>query len=328
MRATTKRRTKRQTLQEWEAALRLDVQQQRAIASNQYRWEHAVVDYLEQMPSSTNKRHTIYSLRRLDAFLKGWLLGDIGRGRIAEIQKSLAAMRLQNATINRIVSIIIAILNKGVAWDWIDRVPKVARLPEGPLRDRSLDRPSAERLIRELPPHLRVMAIFALETGLRRSNVTLMRWDWIDIAQNVLVVPAESAKGKVRSIPTVLTPLARAVLDKMQGEHPEYVFTYKGKPVTQTATRAWRKALQRAGITNFRWHDLRHTWASWHAQGGTPEMFLQQLGGWRSQKMVARYSHLNVEHMRPFVEKHQGLPEDVLRLLDKKDSDGTARGTP
>lgn len=58
----------------------------------------------------------------------------------------------------------------------------------------------------------------------------------------------------------------------MKGQHPVYVFTYQGRAVTRCNNHAWRKALVRAGINNFRWHDLRHTWASWHVQNGKPCM--------------------------------------------------------
>jgi integrase len=75
--------------------------------------------------------------------------------------------------------------------------------------------------------------------------------------------------------------------------HPVYVFTYKGSKITQVSTAAWYKALERAGIQDFRWHDLRHTWASWHVQGGTPLLALQELGGWESSEMVRRYAHFS-----------------------------------
>ena len=60
---------------------------------------------------------------------------------------------------------------------------------------------------------------------------------------------------------------------------------------------AWIHALQRAGITDFRWHDLRHTWATWQRQAGTPTHELQRLGGWLTGAMVERYAHLAPDHL-------------------------------
>jgi len=52
--------------------------------------------------------------------------------------------------------------------------------------------------------------------------------------------------------------------------------------------------------TDFRWHDLRHTWASWHVQAGTPLHVLQELGGWASPEMVQRYAHLSAAHLEDY----------------------------
>ena len=95
------------------------------------------------------------------------------------------------------------------------------------------------------------------------------------------------------------------------GKHPVRVFTYNGRPITQTNTRAWRKALIRAGIEDFRWHDLRHTWASWLAQGGVPLNVIQEMGAWESTEMVKRYAHLAPEQFK----KHAEVV-DVLLLPD------------
>ena len=91
---------------------------------------------------------------------------------------------------------------------------------------------------------------------------------------------------------------AMAVLREEQGKHRERVFTFKGRPLGQANTRAWRNALKRAGIANFRWHDLRHVWATWHVMAGTTLAELQELGGWNSELMVKRYAHFAPEQLR------------------------------
>jgi integrase len=87
------------------------------------------------------------------------------------------------------------------------------------------------------------------------------------------------------------------------GKHPTHVFSYRGKPITEVSTKAWYVALEKAGIEDFRWHDLRHTWASWHVQAGTPLFALQEMGGWSSAEMVRRYAHLAADHLSPYAEK-------------------------
>ena len=97
---------------------------------------------------------------------------------------------------------------------------------------------------------------------------------------------------------------AMQVLKTQLGQHPQYVFCYKGQPIKQVGTKAWRAALERAGIEDFRWHDLRHTFASWHVQNGTPLNVLQELGGWRDSEMVQRYAHLGMEHLQSYADRY------------------------
>jgi len=82
------------------------------------------------------------------------------------------------------------------------------------------------------------------------------------------------------------------------------------KPVTKSNNHTWRQALVRAGIKYFLWHDVRHTWASWRVQQGTPLHMLQELGGWSDYEIVRRYTQLSVEHL---VEYADGLSE--IRLI-------------
>lgn len=89
-----------------------------------------------------------------------------------------------------------------------------------------------------------------------------------------------------------------AVINKQLGKHPTHVFTYLGHPIANISTKAWWKGLKLAGIDDFRWHDLRHTFATWHRQAGTPTHELQKLGGWKTLAMVEKYAHIAPEGLQ------------------------------
>lgn len=112
----------------------------------------------------------------------------------------------------------------------------------------------------------------------------------------------DQAKAR-KAIPVPLNAEAVLLLRKWTGKHPTHVFSFHGKPITQVSTKAWYAGLKRAGIEAFRWHDLRHTWASWHVQNGTPMPVLQELGGWESPEIVRRYAHLAAEHLAPYADR-------------------------
>jgi integrase len=87
-----------------------------------------------------------------------------------------------------------------------------------------------------------------------------------------------------------------------------WYFIFAGQRIHQSST-AWDKAKQRAGIEDFRFHDLRHTWASWHVQSGTSLQELMELGGWRSYEMVLRYAHLAPEKLSAVASRIERQPE-------------------
>ena len=175
-------------------------------------------------------------------------------------------------------------------------------LKEPTRRIRFLTWDEAERLLAALPGHLAAMARFSLETGLRRANVTGLRWSQVDLARRCAWIHPDQAKAR-KPIAVPLTVRALGVLEAQLGQHDTHVFSYRGRPVTQVSTKAWRAAMDRAGIQSFRWHDLRHTWASCHVQAGTLLHALQELGGWESAEMVRRYAHFASSHLARYVER-------------------------
>jgi integrase len=130
-------------------------------------------------------------------------------------------------------------------------------LPERRRRIRWITREEADRLLAELPEHLAAMVRFSLSTGLRQRNVLELQWTQVDLKRRIAWIHPDQAKGG-RGIPVPLNADAMVVLREQQGGHPRFVFTYQGRPVKHVNTAAWKKALHRAGIVDFRWHDLRH----------------------------------------------------------------------
>lgn len=206
---------------------------------------------------------------------------------------------ISNATANRYLAFIRTVLRCcEIDWGWLESAPKLRTYPEDNRRESFLDHDQIKRLLAELPDHLRDMVLFSLTTGLRQSNVTGLRWDWIDMDKRLLSVPSSSYKSKrVHTIP--LSDTAVAVLGRQQ-RHGEYVFTYKGQRMRWVNNHGWRNAVLRAGLDGFRWHDLRHTFASHHAMSGTPLQALQELGGWKSASVLQRYAHLSRDHLRQY----------------------------
>ncbi len=144
-----------------------------------------------------------------------------------------------------------------------------------------------------------------MQTKSRQSHIHHYRIRSSSILNQTIFWNTSDLKRKLEDFRKYSVPLnaeALVVLRQQVGKHTERVFTFRGRPVHKAGTKAWRAALQRAGIQDFRWHDLRHTWASWHVQAGTPLHALQELGGWESAEMVRRYAHLSSEHLADYAE--------------------------
>lgn len=154
------------------------------------------------------------------------------------------------------------------------------------------------KLRSELPPWQVPMADFALSTGLRQANVFRLEWSQVDMKQGVVWIHPDQAKAR-KPLRVKLQPAALRVLRSRRGKHERWVFQSEKKP-DQPPTEikvGWAGALKRAKIPHATWHDLRHTWATWHLMNGTPLEVLKELGGWADMRMVLRYAHLAESHL-------------------------------
>lgn len=267
-----------------------------------YRWEDAVVQWLKEKSHKASLTKDKEIFRWVDRYLGGRRLRDIDRVLLYQILEGKSA-EANRATANRYMALVRAVLRRACeVWEWIERVPKAPMYSVQSKRTRWLTREEANRLLGELPLHLADMARFSLATGLRQRNVCRLEWEAVDLERSCAWVYADQSKTKA-AIAVPLNADALSVLKRLEGQREGYVFEYRGKPVWQVNTKAWRSAVARAGLADFRWHDLRHTWASWHAQAGTPFNVLQEMGGWQSSEMVRRYAHLSALHLLPHAQR-------------------------
>ena len=175
-------------------------------------------------------------------------------------------------------------------------------LPEAQPRTRFLSHDEYRRLLAASGPLLRPLIEMAVATGMRLEELLSLKWDQVDLGRKeVRLVVTKSKQPRV--VP--LSPRAVAILVAAgrNAQDKQYVFT---NPTTgsrfKTIKRAFRTACKRAGVQDIRFHDLRHTFASWAVQSGADLYRLSRILGHASLQMTSRYAHLATEHLHQVVE--------------------------
>ena len=209
------------------------------------------------------------------------------------------------ATKNRYMQLIRSVLRKAIRWGYIDHPPVIDLLPENNRRTAYFTPEQARKLLAVLPPEQKAPVAFAFMTGLRKSNVYSLRWDQVDLPRGVAWLHADQVKtGRNLAVP--LNTDAKALLAGLAETRPDgQSLVFNGvKPIL---SRSWQRYLQVADLpASLRFHDTRHSFASWHIMAGTDQKTLQELCGWASPKMLERYVHLSVDHLADASERLVG----------------------
>ena len=266
-------------------------------------WDEAALRWLKEKAHKKSYRDDVTRIRWFTRHLRGRTLDQVSRALIDRlISRGLA--RRSDRTKDLYVALIRAIFRKAMReWEWIETMPSFRTYARGgKVRVRWLTHAQAEAVLGRLPEHQREVVLFALATGLRQRNILDLTWDRVDLGRRIATVgEGDTKNGDALGVP--LNDIAVAVLERQLGRHRSHVFTFRGKPLRTANTRAWRAALKACGIRDFRWHDLRHTWATWLRQNDVPTWVLQELGGWKSETMVRRYAHMSVKHLQPYADQ-------------------------
>ena len=285
----------------------------------------AAKKYVEENQHKRSLDRDVYALNAVLPSIGDLPLQRIHNDSLARYKVKRANLGMAVGTINKELAIVrrILILAARVWRDenglsWLTAPPLIQMVPGQGRKPYPLSWQEQRRLFAELPAHLEGMALFKVNTGTRQNEVCQLRWHWEvrlpELETTVFIIPEWLAKNGEERI-VVLNEVARAVVDRQRGRHPEYVFTYKGHRLSRMITTAWKKARLRVGLPQVRVHDLKHTFGHRLRAAGVPFEERQDLLGHRSGRITTHYSAPDIARLLEAAERvcQPGL-KTVLRI--------------
>ncbi len=259
--------------------------------------------YLEaySKPNKKSYRRDISCVNNLNPVFGGRYIHEIIAVDI-EKYKLKRQEKVSNATVNRDVACLKHILKKAVEWGKATQNPaaNVKLLKERNTRIRYLEEEEIRKLLEESPEHLKVILITALNTGMRKGEILGLKWKDINFRQRVIVL-LDTKNNETREVP-INELLSKVLLAVRKNSGSPYVFSKKdGKPYRNVRT-SFETAKKKAGIEDFRFHDLRHTFASHLVMAEVGLRTVQELLGHKSYDMTLRYAHLSPDHKKRAVD--------------------------
>jgi len=262
-------------------------------------FEEMAKEYLEvySKPNKKSCRRDEISIKHLCGFFKNKSLQDITSLDV-EKYKQKRIGKVSPNTVNRELACLKHIFNKAKEWGRLKENPisSVKLFKTDNRRIRYLSREEIAKLLKNSPENLKSIIIFALNTGMRKGEILNLKWEDIDLSQRLIYV-VETKNREVREIPVNDTVLG--ILEQLRkNTNGPYVFCKKDGNPYKDIRGTFQSALKKAGIKDFRFHDLRHTFASHLVMAGVDLKTVQELLGHKSFQMTLRYSHLCPDHKR------------------------------
>ena len=248
-----------------------------------------------------------------------WWEEQIGDVRLSDLSTSLITEKrdllsrtitnrkkqMSPARVNRYMAALSTALNTAIReWEWMDDNPmrKISKLKEPRGRVRYLSDEERERLLDACKysanTNLYLVVVLALSTGARQQEIWDLRWSNVNLIKG-LITFSETKNDEFRSVPLKGHPL-KLLLEhsRIRRDDSDIVFPSKKNPaVSYDFRNPWKKALVVAEVEDFRWHDLRHSCASYLAMNGVQMRTIAEILGHKTLSMVQRYTHLNAEHL-------------------------------
>jgi integrase len=241
--------------------------------------------------------------------LGSYTLADLSKARIVEARDKLAGIEVRGgkerspASVNRHLAVLSHCLNTAVdPWEWMKQPPsfKNIRLSEPRGRVRFLSDDERKRLLEACKassePFLYTLVVLALSTGARQGELLSLVWSQVDFKAEVIRL------DKTKNDERRALPLAGHALElmrdlaKVRRIDSDLVFPHSDGKRPFCPRSSWEKALKEAKVEDFRFHDLRHSAASYLAMNGATLPEIAAVLGHKTLQMVQRYAHISEQH--------------------------------
>jgi integrase len=240
----------------------------------------------------------------LEEHLRPFFRGKVGEisARSVEQYITLRSRKCSAATIRKEVGVLKHLLNRAVKEGKISRNPAAGvtmpRVPAG--RVRYLQPTELQAVLEHCPPWLRPLVLLAVATAMRRGEILKMRWLDVDLLQRQVNLPqTKNGKGRTVYLNEMAMDVFRSVALDADTQADEPVFALDVTP--EEVSMCFMRACRKAGINDFRFHDLRHTTATWLRQRGVQLDEIAKQLGHSDLRMTQRYAHLGASQIREAV---------------------------
>lgn len=277
-------------------------------------FEEAAIAYIQISSDKKSIRSEISKLQQIIPAIGDLNIDSINRRKLDSWVKQRRKQGRSINTINHGLKMVRRVLNVAATelydehdMTWLETAPKIKLLKVTDEKEPyPIDWSQQAALLAQLPPHLKDMALFILNTGCRDQEVCQLRWEWEreipEYNTSVFYLPSRMTKNSTNRV-IVLNSISREIIERQRGKHPDFVFSYRGKGLYQMNNSGWRKAREKADLAMLRVHDLRHTFATRLCDLGVPYEDVKAILGHAKSVTTDGYIHATYSRFQKAVDK-------------------------
>jgi len=269
--------------------------------------------------ASSHKRDKSLAAHLIQVFGENYL-PDIKPAMISDYKVQRRGEGASPRTINYELTLMSHAFNIAIReWEWLDENPikKVKKERVNNNIERWLTMEEEGRLLKVAAKWLQEIIVFSINTGLRQSEILDLKWSQVDMDRRTIII-LEQKNGSVDTLPlneTAIGVLKDRYNQKLSQCDNVFPSSNGTRMSNRNLFRAFDIATTRAKVNNFRFHDLRHTFATRLVQSGVGIYEVQRLGRWKNVSMVMRYAHHHPESLRSSIEVMDGFKEVAITNL-------------